>query len=405
MHTLFAAENVPAPLFMAAQTAVAAILICTTPKSSFLRPASLPILIALMYLSWKAAPAFTLQGVLYSFWWVGPYANIYHCLNNLCLHPLDDEAIRHEMRLQHTPLDLGLFNRVIFTIGMLFSFRGIGTSHQISYIPPFPGNVVPSRSRFLLRQCSLIMAQYLIMDLMASSPPPPDVVDSWAAGKEWLWIRSLNPHPVTLDDLHSRLIGCVMNWYVLGRVMNDIWYRVFSVVCVGLRISEPKQWPPCYGHYSDTATLRGYFGKFWHQTLRWPFHGVASFISRQVLGLPRGSASRYANLFIVFFLSGSLHSILDVAFGGRWYPAGGLLCFSVFLPAGIMFEDGVQWIWRRYFGPRKEGGWMGRIIGHLWVVFYLALVTPVFNYPLQRIEGNPTHLVPWSLVQSISASG
>jgi hypothetical protein len=125
-------------------------------------------------------------------------------------------------------------------------------------------------------------------------------------------------------------------------------------------------------------------------------------MSRQVLRLPRGTVSRYVNLFIVFFLSGSLHSILDVAFGGQWYPAGGLLCFSVFLPAGIMFEDGVQRIWRRVVGPQKEGGWLVRIIGHLWVVFYLALVTPVFNYPLQRIEGNPTYLVPWSLVQRLS---
>ncbi|KAA8645299.1 uncharacterized protein ATNIH1004_006718 [Aspergillus tanneri] len=261
-------QDVPAPLFMAAQTAVAAILICLTPRSSFLRPACLPILIGLMYLSWQMALAFTGQGVLYSFWWVGPYANIYHCMNNLCLHPLDDSDIRHEMSLQsvrdkrkqRSADHPGLFKRVLFTISMLFSFRGIGTTHQVSYIPPFPGRVVPSRARFLLRQCSLIALQYLIMDLLASSPPPPDVVNSWAYGKEWLWIRALNPHPVTLDDLRNRLIGCTMNWYIVGRVMNDIWYRVFSVIFVGLGISEPKQWPPLYGHYCDTSTLRGYFG-------------------------------------------------------------------------------------------------------------------------------------------------
>ncbi|THC96848.1 hypothetical protein EYZ11_003672 [Aspergillus tanneri] len=242
------------------------------------------------------------------------------------------------------------------------------------------------------------------MDLLASSPPPPDVVNSWAYGKEWLWIRALNPHPVTLDDLRNRLIGCTMNWYIVGRVMNDIWYRVFSVIFVGLGISEPKQWPPLYGHYCDTSTLRGYFGTFWHQTLRWPFQGISNYISHQVLGLARGTVSRYVNLFIVFFLSGTLHSILDVAFGGHWYPAGGLLCFFVFLPAGIVIEDVVRWAWRRLVARHsnsQNGGWLVRIIGHLWVIFYLALVTPIFNYPLQRIEGNPTYLVPWSLVRSL----
>ncbi|MCJ1247523.1 hypothetical protein MMC30_004737 [Trapelia coarctata] len=394
-----------APLLMGAQTVVAAALICSTPTSSLLRPACLPILIGLMYLAWQAAPAFTGQGVLYSFWWVGPYANIFHCMNNLYLHPLDDNDVRREMKLwESSYANPGFFKRVFFTTSTLWSFRGIGTKYRISYVPPFPGAVVPSRARFLLRQCGLIALQYLIMDLLASSPPPPDVVDGWAQGKEWLWISALNPHPVTFNDLKNRIVGCTMNWYIVGRVMNDIWYRVFAVIFVGLGLTEPKQWPPLYGDYKDTYTLRGYFGKFWHQTLRWPFQGVSSYVSRHMLGLPRGAVERYVNIFIVFFLSGTLHSILDVAFGGHWQRAGGLLCFSL-LPLGIMFEDAVQWLWYCLIlqnAKPKQAGWFGRIIGHVWVVLFLAIVTPIFNYPLQRIEGNPTYLVPWSIIQKLS---
>ncbi|KAI0126669.1 membrane bound O-acyl transferase family-domain-containing protein [Xylariales sp. AK1849] len=398
--------DVRAPLFMSAQTIVTAILICRTPKSSLLRPACLPVLVYLMYLAWQATASFTGQSVLYSFWWVGPYANIFHCMNNLYFHSLDKSDIRHEMRAwetshsrsRPTPADPGLMRSVYFTTTMLLSFRGVGTTHQIRHIPPFPGGVVPSRTRFLWRQILIVALQYIVMDLLGSSPPPPEVADGWAEGKEWLWVSSLNPHSVTSQDLKTRLIGCTMNWYIVGRVMNDIWYRVFSIIFVGSGLTEPGQWPPLYGSYRDTQTLRGYFGKFWHQTLRWPFQGVSSYITRQILGLRRGTVERYANIFLVFFLSGTLHSILDVAFGGRWNPSGGLLCFSL-LPVGMVLEDVIQRLW---YGPSRASSsqttWFARAAGHVWVIFFLAFWTPVFNYPLQRIDGNPTYLVPWSIV-------
>ncbi|KAJ4153656.1 hypothetical protein LMH87_010136 [Akanthomyces muscarius] len=400
--------DVRSPIIFAAQSIITAALICTTRKSSLLRPAVLPVLVWLMFRSWEAAPAFTGQGVLYSFWWVGPYANIFHCMNQLCLYPLDSADIKHEMGLQATRENAekanghtektspGLFSQLWFTTAMLFSFRGIGTTHQISYIPAFPSGVVPSRIRFLTRQCFMILIQYLIMDVLASSPPPPDVVDSWAEGKEWLWISSLNKHAVTAADLQNRFVGCAMNWFIVGRVMNDIWYRIFSVIFVGLGISKPGQWPPCYGNYNDTCSLRGYFGKFWHQTVRWPFQGASSYFTRRILRLPQGVIERYANITVVFFLSGTLHSILDIAFGGQYDPAGSLLCFGLLLPLGIIFEDTAQWAWRRATGVRT--GLFGRVVGHLWVALYLALVTPIFNYRLQRIPGNPTYLVPWSVI-------
>ncbi|KAK4184511.1 membrane bound O-acyl transferase family-domain-containing protein [Podospora australis] len=396
-----------APLCMAAQSLITAILINSTPKkSSLMRLASLPILISLMLQSWATAASFTGQSVLYSFWWVGPYANIFHCANNLLLHPLDSNDVQHEMQLQQRRRNIkstsspGFLQRIIWTLTLLFSFRGLGTTKQISYIPtPLPS---PSRFKFLARQITLIALQYTIINLLASSPPPPSIVEGWAEGKEWLWIPSLNPHhqPVTKADLINRLVGCTMNWFVVGRCMNDIWYRIFSVLFVTSGISPPEKWPECFGTYADTYTLRGYFGKFWHQTLRWPFSGVAAFLSRRVLRFrPGGKADWYINLWVVFFLSGTLHAILPMAFGRVWQPAGCLLTFGLFLPLGIVFEDFVRGMWGKKGRPR----WFERVVGHLWVVFYLALVTPVFNYPLQRIEGNPTYLVrpEWSLVHML----
>ncbi len=145
------------------------------------------------------------------------------------------------------------------------------------------------------------------------------------------------------------------------------------------------------------------FSKFWHQLLRWPFQDISSYVSRQVLGLPHPSLlERYVNISIVFFLSGTLHSFLDVAYGMQWNLSGGVYCFLIMV-LGIILEDGVQWLWRNV-QPLQETGtkdvrWFEMAIGYVWVWLWMVAVTPVYNYPLQRIENNPTYVLPWSGVK------
>ena len=197
--------------------------------------------------------------MLYLAFSVGSYVNVFVCFNHLCLHPLDDTDVRREMsKWKTTSANPGLTERLYFTTAMLWSFRGIGTSFEIKSLPRFSGNVVPSKHRFLMRQCFLIIVQYLLLDLIMSQPQSPETAEAWAEGKEWLWLP-LNPHPVTTADLISRSLGTFMGWFLMGRILVDIWYRVFSVIWVGLGISEAKQWPPMYGNYSDCYTLRRYF--------------------------------------------------------------------------------------------------------------------------------------------------
>lgn len=264
MHSFYSPQtlvtwDIRAPGCMALQSIISAALICSTPKTSLLRKATLPIL---LYLSWvcvETASAFTLQLMLYLGFAVGSYVNVFHCFNLVCLHPLDDADIRREMRLRKgTSVNPGFVERVYFTTATLWSFRGIGTTYQIKSLPKFAGGVVPSKPTFLFRQCMLIVLQYLFMDLVTSQPQTPEVTESWAEGKEWLWLP-FNPHPVTAADLASRLLGTVMAWFLIGRMMLDTWYRVFSVIFVGLGISSVHQWPPMYGNYSQWFTLRRYF--------------------------------------------------------------------------------------------------------------------------------------------------
>lgn len=108
----------------------------------------------------------------------------------------------------------------------------------------------------------------------------------------------------------------------------------------------------------------------------------------------------YLNILIVFMLSGHFHILLDYCSGMESvWQSGGLACFTLFVPA-IMAEDVVKWTW----GKVKAKAGLGandlriveKLIGFVWTFFALFLIGPVFNYPLQRIKGNPQYVIPWS---------
>jgi hypothetical protein len=125
------------------------------------------------------------------------------------------------------------------------------------------------------------------------------------------------------------------------------------------------------------------------------------FLTRHVLGLRPSLAESYVTTGVIFLLSGHFHILLDYCLGmTSWRLSGGILAFALMLP-GIMLEDGVQWLWRKATSEhmRKTGTiiWIQRFIGYVWVVLWMTTITPIYNYPLQRIEGNPTYLTPWSV--------
>lgn len=39
----------------------------------------------------------------------------------------------------------------------------------------------------------------------------------------------------------------------------EVMYGIVAITCVGLHISDPKYWRPCFGSLSDAYTLR----RFW----------------------------------------------------------------------------------------------------------------------------------------------
>lgn len=139
---------------------------------------------------------------------------------------------------------------------------------------------------------------------------------------------------------------------------------------------------------------------FWHQLLRSFLPSISTYLTlEKPLHLPRGTlTARYANLLISFFISGLIHLGADLGARVPWRESGALrfYCMQAF---GIMFEDGVQFLYNKTTGKRKQSGWFERGFGYVWVAAWLIWTTPEFVYPQVRASrpGVDT-LLPFRLV-------
>ena len=132
---------------------------------------------------------------------------------------------------------------------------------------------------------------------------------------------------------------------------------------------------------------------------------VATYITHDLLGLKSSLLQSYLALTIVFILSGQFHVLDDYCIGMTPLRlSGSMHCFLLMVP-GIMLEDGVQWLWCGIIAKRKEYRSIRtfeKLVGYVWVFLWLTLATPLYNFPLQRIEYNPTYIVPWSVIKHLT---
>jgi hypothetical protein len=120
--------------------------------------------------------------------------------------------------------------------------------------------------------------------------------------------------------------------------------------------------------------------------------------------LPRPSLlERYTNLFLAFTFSGIFHVFIDL---GNGKTALGLtMLFFQSSALGIMMEDGVQALWRKYSGEKfmdKDNGkftWK-KVVGFVWVICFFSLVAPWYTYPAARMPSGREMKLPIQFTKS-----
>ncbi|KAJ5716853.1 hypothetical protein N7488_002499 [Penicillium malachiteum] len=376
---------------------ISAIFLIFTPKTSILRYLSIPCLAIIAFQSLGVAkalgPGFIWCELARLFVTV-----FFQALNLLLINTKDHSDI---------PLGIGsgFIARVYYAIGLFTQPRGINTPWQIKNISPHPAYYTrrnfkkPPRKRFLVRQFAIAVWQYLALDVFST-----------VALQQALEQREKNPLPPTVQwDLSTeqwieRIISNLVAGFIVSRMLIDFYHRAFSIIVVGIGLDSPGNCPPLFGRAADAGSLRGFWGKFWHQLVRQPFGSVSTFITRDILGLPpKSSIEQYTVVLLVFFFSGGLHVVLDIVQGIPGEESGAMLLFMT-AGLGLMIEDGIKDLWRKVSASRRAGEsrkdtpvplWQ-KIVGFMWAMGWLGLTSTWYFYP-QMVRPENQNLVPWSL--------
>lgn len=261
---------------------------------------------------------------------------------------------------------------------LYFNMRRVGTKWEVkdlSYSNP------ESRLGFLAHKALVMGSVMLVVDALASAPPPePHLVTK---DKETLW----NFGQLSGEDVIFRSITVTVMW-IMSYLINYLILSSGAVFSVALGLSEPKSCPrPHNGPFSSLTSVRGLWSTFWHQILRKTLTGWGNAIADDVLCLRRGTlVSRYTRLFLAFFISGALHHVMDLVPGLPHHEFVSVVFFSL-QALGIMVEDAVQAATKNWGIPHK----VKSVIGFVWLWAFLWWTTPRWLYETMRnpLTGHP----------------
>ncbi|PBP21901.1 tat pathway signal sequence [Diplocarpon rosae] len=273
--------------------------------------------------------------------------------------------------------------RILWGLQSLFSYRDVNTPFEVKNVPHFLSedpSYVPTKAAFLTRSTVTLGICYLVVDLIESQPPPPNATVLFSAERLVLWGRLSQ---VTVPEVLTRMAASAGFWVMLSTAIAGGASAV-NIVCVALHLSPVERCRPMMGPVAEAYTIRGFWGKTWHQGTRKLFTTLATFIGDEVFVFRKGSLpNTYSKIFLTFFISGLLHQAIDFAQGIPWAQSGSLRFFCI-QACGIVVEDTAQFIYRwstgaKFGDPPKL--WT-RLVGYVWMVFFLLFwTTPWWFYP------------------------
>ena len=151
----------------------------------------------------------------------------------------------------------GMLSRFLWATASLWNFREVQTPWQIKNIAPFSTrnpSYVPSRKVFLLRQTALLVFCYVVLDLFASRPSP-DLKDFSIPRQAFF----LQLSEITIEGLMTRLASTLAMFFNIF-CFNTYLYSLVAIICVGLGISDPLNWPPMYDSILKAYSVRHFWG-------------------------------------------------------------------------------------------------------------------------------------------------
>lgn len=383
------------------QSSISAAALGLFPAGSVARLATTPVLCYFVYCVWSAADTHVRKQWASGFFFASA---------NLMLHWMDiallDRWTYHrypgysskDMSESHTMPSI--LSRLKWACWALVQHRRLSTRDEPKSVLLLPNFASSSRLGYAVYAFAKGSVLYLVCDLLACNPPsvatiPMDLFDT---SKATIYGRLIAGERLdVLWEIKTRGVLILHAWIFAG-AMLDLTMVMLGLDAVLLRLSQPSSWKPLFGSASSAYTLRGFWGNFWHQSLRNLLSKPAEWVVEDIFGLKaipaeqsrRRWLARYAKIVFSFALSGLLHALVDSAVGCDFWS--GTMRFFIAQAIGILVEDHVQqWFaaMTALAGSSKPP-WWSKMLGYMWVAAFQLWAQPGFVYGHALAVNNPS---------------
>ncbi|KAF7352271.1 MBOAT-2 domain-containing protein [Mycena venus] len=275
-----------------------------------------------------------------------------------------------------------IFRRISWGISLITSTRGVGWAHEQRYAnPPRPSPSTP-RGAFIRSQIFQALGFAALteaINFFNMRNPALYTGGPSLAAYGWFWRYQV-----------------VWAWSIPMAAISICNHALSAALSVGIGASDPEDWPPFMGSIMLAWSVRNFWGRVWHQTMRrvrWSSQSYdylltkimiqflsahGKFVAHKVLRLKPGSnVSAYTQLYVAFLISGIMHYLPDYMALRHW--GGGALVFFLLQAVAITFEEGVQSLGRR-LGFTES--WRWKVVGYCWVWSWFAFCLPIWQDPL-----------------------
>lgn len=159
--------------------------------------------------------------------------------------------------------------RITWADGLAFTARGIGWSWEVKNVPSHPSFETTQKKLYAILK--FFFHNIIYKDL---SNPTFTILTLVRALRFYILIRIrtaiLTAYPAHMFTEQHVTVQTVLCFVYGAQIMFalELSYALAAAVTVGMRICEPKEWPPAFGKWEDAFTLRRFWGRIWHQMER-----------------------------------------------------------------------------------------------------------------------------------------
>jgi hypothetical protein len=194
-------------------------------------------------------------------------------------------------------------------------------------------------------------------------------------------------NPITARETALRAIYTV-HWTWKAYTKLDVTHAALSILFViVLRVDQPHEWPPIFGHLRDVSSLRGFWGKFCHRLVVLPYGNIGRCVAEKVLGFSRGSQlHKLAVAFVIFSISGLMHSAVEYQLTGQCGWDSDIWWFYMNFAASTI----ESMIWSKVLKRReiarigsypRLGLCVRKCLGYGWIFAFFFWSVPKWQYP------------------------